>query len=198
MSYFLYSVPVFSKRLRRIALVSVVLVTLLTVYNYWSIKSAPTITVIYHSSDPVYGDVWVYDKPDRRCLSFSDPQQYDMQQSCINKLDINQVVHHYVQSMLASLFMLDDVSEMNRVLVIGLGGAVLVRVIQQLYPNVTMDIVEYNPIVAEVAHRFFYLRPNEKTHIKIQDGVEYLARNQGLIKYDLILVGPSLLLLSSN
>ena len=75
----------------------------------------------------------------------------------------------------------------KRVLLMGLGGGSTVRVFQHHYPDIHMDTVELDPVVAKVAKQFFHVKETPKHKIYFQDGRQFLRLNKQL-KYDAILM----------
>ena len=75
----------------------------------------------------------------------------------------------------------------KRVLMLGLGGGSIVRAYQHYYPDIHMDTIELDPVVAKVAKRFFHVKETPKHKIHFQDGRQFLRLNKKL-KYDAILM----------
>ena len=174
------------KNYKRLVLILTVLVTLY-IFIYWnSIFVRSKISVVFELEDTDNGNIWVYDRSDRRCLTFSRPILQE-EQSCIIKSDPLKVVHMYTKMMLGSLFILDDLSSVDRILIIGLGGGVLPKCIQQLLPNVHLDVAEFHPKLPKITQEYFFLSLNERTRIHVGDGFEFLISRQAQ-EYDLIMV----------
>ncbi len=74
----------------------------------------------------------------------------------------------------------------RRVLMIGLGGGTAARQFAHLYPEAVVDIVEVDPLVVDVAKRYFGVTPGERLRIHIADGRTFLARSQQ--RWDLIVI----------
>ena len=75
----------------------------------------------------------------------------------------------------------------KRVLMLGLGGGSIVRAYQHYYPDIHIDTIELDPVVAKVAKRFFHVKESLKHKIHFQDGRQFLRLNKKL-KYDAILM----------
>jgi spermidine synthase len=75
----------------------------------------------------------------------------------------------------------------KRTLMIGLGGGSTQRAYNHYYPNIRVDTVELDPMVATVAKRFFGVRESPNLKIHISDGRMYLKKYKD-VKYDIILV----------
>ncbi|MCI0529781.1 MAG: fused MFS/spermidine synthase, partial [Nitrospira sp.] len=74
--------------------------------------------------------------------------------------------------------------DIRRVLIIGMGGGTASKKFYKDYPQVTVENVEIDPVVAEVAQRDFYVPQNTRSQIAVEDGRVYLVRHQG--PYDLV------------
>jgi len=69
---------------------------------------------------------------------------------------------------------------------IGLGAGTGPKQFQKWYPNLAIDVVEIDPVVVEVAKRYFAFHPNGKTQVSVADGRVFL--NDARETYDAILV----------
>jgi spermidine synthase len=74
----------------------------------------------------------------------------------------------------------------RRVLVIGLGSGTIPKRFGRDYAEVTVDSVELDPAVVDVAKRFFEVKEDARHRIFVQDGRVYLRRADA--KYDLIIM----------
>jgi len=74
----------------------------------------------------------------------------------------------------------------KRVLLIGLGGGTAVRQFLHDYPGVEIDAVEVDPLIVDVAARFFHVTPGPRLRIHVMDGRTFLKRSAE--RWDLILV----------
>lgn len=74
----------------------------------------------------------------------------------------------------------------RRVLMIGLGGGTLPKQYAHYYPDTVIDVVDVDPLVADVARRFFELRTSDRLRVHIADGRTFLRRSGA--KWDLILI----------
>jgi spermidine synthase len=74
----------------------------------------------------------------------------------------------------------------RRVLLIGLGGGTLLKQFARFYPEAEVDAVEVDPLVAQVAERFFDVRTSAKVRIHVADGRTFLKRSSE--KWDLIVM----------
>lgn len=81
------------------------------------------------------------------------------------------------------------VPEPKRVLMVGLGGGTLPRVISHYFPGARVDSVELDPEVLKVARKYFLFRDGGNLKVYIRDGrvhIKSLVRRKA--KYDVILL----------
>lgn len=78
------------------------------------------------------------------------------------------------------------VPSVRRVLLIGLGGGVFPKRVLHDYPEVHVDVVEIDPVVVDIAYRYFGLPRSERLNVMVDDGRAFLERTHG--RYDLIVV----------
>ena len=69
---------------------------------------------------------------------------------------------------------------------IGLGGGSTQRAFERYYPDVTIQSVEIDPVVVQVAKNYFGFRESERQQVSVADGRMYLRRSQA--RYDLIIL----------
>jgi spermidine synthase len=76
--------------------------------------------------------------------------------------------------------------EAKSALFIGCGAATVPKQFRKFYPEMTVDVVEIDPVVVEVAKKYFAFTPDAKTNVEVEDGRVFL--NQTRRTYDLIYV----------
>jgi spermidine synthase len=74
----------------------------------------------------------------------------------------------------------------KRVLVLGLGGGALPARMLRDYPEVLVDSVEIDPVVVEVAERYFALPEDERLQVYTEDARRYVQRTGE--RYDIVVV----------
>jgi len=74
----------------------------------------------------------------------------------------------------------------QRVLVIGLGGGSLVKRMWRDYPDVSIDAVEIDPVVAQLARTHFALPDDERISVFVGDGREFVETT--LETYDIVVI----------
>lgn len=72
----------------------------------------------------------------------------------------------------------------ERVLIVGLGGGSMVHFLRKYDPEITIDAVEIDPVVVQIAERFFALKAHRRTKLIVADAFDYFARNS--TRYDTI------------
>ena len=106
----------------------------------------------------------------------------DRPQGGISLNDPDKLLFEYTRLAFTSLAMLDR--EPEDVLFVGLGAGVMPRYFNKYYPDANVDAVEIDPVMVEVAKKFFYFQ--EKANLKVHtlDGRVYIKRTTN--KYDMI------------
>lgn len=75
---------------------------------------------------------------------------------------------------------------LERLLVIGLGGGAFPRFVASQYPDVDIDTVEIDPVVARIAREYFGVAASEGLRIHVTDAVDYVQQQHA--PYDYILL----------
>lgn len=73
-----------------------------------------------------------------------------------------------------------------RVLVVGLGAGVIPRFVHTYFPDAQVDAVEIDPVVVEVAQRWFEVEPDARLHIHVADGRRFIMTSTQ--RYDAIVL----------
>jgi spermidine synthase len=74
--------------------------------------------------------------------------------------------------------------DIGSVLFLGLGGGSTPKKFHLDYPAITMDIVEIDPVVVEVAERYFHFQSGPRLNVIVDDARAYLGKTAK--QYDLI------------
>ena len=74
----------------------------------------------------------------------------------------------------------------QRVLFVGLGGGIAPKRMWRDYPEVTLDIAEIDPVVVDVARKYFGLPGDRRLQVTVQDGRRFISSTSA--KYDLIVM----------
>ena len=132
----------------------------------------------------LYRNILVYDDQGLRCMRFGRANAG--RQSCVSLQSPDALVLDYTKMLLAALYLKPDPGS---VLVIGLGGGTLPRVLRKILPQAKIDSVELDPSVVKVAARFFGFAPGRDSAVVIDDGRVFVKRAQKQAKkYDLIVL----------
>jgi spermidine synthase len=127
---------------------------------------------ILHRSTNEFGPIIVFEENDRRCMTFHELPT-PVLQSCTSFVNPREIPFHYIQLFLGSLFIQD---QPKKILMIGLGGATIPKKLNVLVPNAKIDIVEINPALPAIVEKYFNFKEDDRNHIIIQDGVEFVAK----------------------
>jgi spermidine synthase len=74
----------------------------------------------------------------------------------------------------------------ERILMIGLGGGAFATFARTRSPQVVIDTVEIDPMVARVAVDYFGLEAGERLRLHVEDAVDYVAGEHGVYDYILL------------
>jgi spermidine synthase len=125
--------------------------------------------------------VLVVDDGDIRYLRFGNVEGDD--QSEISLSDPDAVPMEYIRYATIGLAYTRG---RGRTLMIGLGGGTFTTMLRRLFPDMWIEVAEIDPVVADVAKRFFGLREDDRYHVHIGDGRAYVERSTEM--YDLVLL----------
>jgi spermidine synthase len=125
-----------------------------------------------------YHHIQVYDENGKRTLSFNGSWETTMSLT-------NPLTGHFEYTEYFQMPWLWN-HDIKRVLMEGLGGGSTPRALQHYYTNVTVDTVEIDPVVVEVAKKYFAVEETPKLKIHINDGRVFLRQTTNL--YDVILM----------
>jgi spermidine synthase len=132
---------------------------------------------VYHTQT-AYQELRVVDAGDTRTL-YLDGQPH----SAMDLDDPTRHVFDYTSYFHVPFLLSDDI---DRVLFVGGGGFTGPRVFQEMYPNVTVDVVEIDPEVVSVSKQYFGVEESDRLNIYTMDGREYLRETNQT--YDLIVL----------
>jgi spermidine synthase len=74
----------------------------------------------------------------------------------------------------------------KRVLVLGLGGGAITKRFWRDYPDVSVDSVEIDPVVVDVARKYFWLEEDERSQVFVEDARRYVQSSDET--YDVVIV----------
>jgi spermidine synthase len=133
--------------------------------------------LIYETTSP-YHHIRVVDENGLRTLFFDDAQETRMQIS-------NPLTGHFEYTEYFHMAWLWN-TNIQSVLMIGLGGGSTQKTFHFYYPGVTIDSVEIDPSVVQVARNFFSYEETDRQKIHVEDGRLFLRRSTA--KYDLLIL----------
>jgi spermidine synthase len=76
------------------------------------------------------------------------------------------------------------VEQPQRVLIVGLGGGTIPSFLRHHMPQLNIDVVDIDPVVVDVAKRYFGFREDGRMHAHVDDGRAFIERSPG--RYDII------------
>lgn len=74
----------------------------------------------------------------------------------------------------------------EKILVVGLGGGSAVKRYWRDYPKTTIDVAEIDPVVVEVADRYFEMPKDQRIRVEAEDGRRFLKNSKET--YDIIIM----------
>lgn len=125
--------------------------------------------VVFEATSP-YHNIRVEDRGDLRVLCFDSTEE-----SRMSRRDPLQGHFEYTE-----YFHLPWLwhTQMSRVLMIGLGGGSTQRAYAHYYPEVTVETVEIDPLVVQVARDYFGFKESPRQRVVVQDGRVHLRRDR--------------------
>jgi hypothetical protein len=126
--------------------------------------------------------IWIYERNNYRCMSFDRSQNIDFVQGCMEIGDPNKVVFQNFKIMFSALSMRPKA---NRILIVGLGSAILPKMIRLSNPSLEIDVVEIDKLVAQMANKYFNFQTSSKLKLYIEDIYVFFNSTQQQ-HYDLI------------
>jgi spermidine synthase len=94
----------------------------------------------------------------------------------------------YTRLIFSSLLFFPDLASIKRILIIGLGGGAFYPLIRKYLPLASLDVVEIDEMVVDLARRYFKFQESPKTNIYIDDIRNYIEKSDQ--RYDLVLSDP--------
>jgi spermidine synthase len=134
--------------------------------------------IVIYSTYSAYHYIEVIDEGGMRTLSFNGSWETKMQRD-------NPLQGHFEYTEYFHMPWLWN-TNIKRVLMVGLGGGSTQRSFQHYYTNITVDTVEIDPAVVNVAKTYFHVAETPTHRIHVQDGRIFLRRTANI--YDVILM----------
>jgi spermidine synthase len=132
--------------------------------------------------ETVYNDIFVIKNRNTLKMTFQWKGWF-FQESFINLADADDLPMLYARALtVATIYP----QELKRVLIVGLGGGAIPAYLGRFVPDATIDSIELDPGVIDVAKKYFGMRETSNSHLIEGDGRVFLKRHSE--PYDLIIV----------
>jgi spermidine synthase len=132
-----------------------------------------------HQQRSLYQNVFVYEKGEVRCMRFTRHLRSGDAQSCMYVDDPQRLFFDYAKLAITALYLQPEPA---RILVLGLGGGSIPAAFAKVLPSAKIDTVEIDPVVTEVAERYFAYADNDRLTNHDVDGRVFVKR-AGLKKH---------------
>jgi len=140
---------------------------------------------LIHSERSLYREVLVYESGNERCMCFTRLCRIG-RQTCLDMRTPDRFIMNYPRMMMGALYLKP---RPQSVLIVGLGGGSMPRVLTKLLPEATIDVVEIDPAVVSVAKRYFAFQPGKNLSVIESDGRVYVKKAlREQRHYDLIML----------
>jgi len=159
----------YDRALRRAIIVVAILVTVLLIPILFS---ASVNADVIHEERSLYRDITVVQNGPRRCLIINI-HIGDRNQTCVDVNEPEKLVFSYTRMSFAGLLVNP---EPQSILVAGLGGGSIPLTLADLFPNATIDIVEIDQAVFNVAKDYFFFAESEKMNVTVADARVFVKR----------------------
>lgn len=78
--------------------------------------------------------------------------------------------------------------DIKKCLVLGVGGGTVIELLMKRYPTMSLTGIEIDPVMLEIATKYFVLKERRDVHLLQEDAVSYITRLKADHMYDLIVV----------
>ncbi len=125
---------------------------------------------LVHRARGAYGELLVLDVEGRRHLRFGGLDGVD--QTVIEPRRPGVLPTMYLRVATAGALL---AQRLDRVLLVGLGGGAYARFLRRCFPRVSIDVVEVDPIVVQLATEYFGFRADARLRVYVEDAAEFVA-----------------------
>lgn len=133
--------------------------------------AVPRGKVLFEGKSEFNGSVKVVeDAEGLRTLTFGDD---DTDQSTVKLGDPDHLELRYTRVMPVALA---AVEKPKRILIIGLGGGSIPNFLHKHYPDTHIDVVDIDPVVVEVAKKYFGFREDKTLRVHVADGRAFIEK----------------------
>jgi len=136
---------------------------------------------VEHEVRSLYSHIRIRRLGNIRSMVFVRDGGQEAYQSQMNLASPHLLRFNYQQHMFTS-YLLQP--EQKKVLIVGLGGGCMVHFLQKHDPECEVDAIEIDPVVIELAEKYFAVKRSENVRLLAADAFEYLAQNE--TQYDVI------------
>jgi spermidine synthase len=126
-----------------------------------------------------HSHIRVYRGGSVRCLAFDYGGGMEAVQTCVDLSRPDELLATYLRRMLEAP---RYCQKHERVLLVGLGGGSLWHHYRKNYPEVAVDVVELDPVMVDVARRYFDFGGN----VAVEDALQFIRRPG--CRYDVVYV----------
>ena len=148
----------------------------------WSMSS-PAAGTLEHEEQSAFSRIRIRRDGDVRAMTFVRDNGQEAVQSRVNLNSPETLLSPYAHGMFASYLYQP---QPRRVLIVGLGGGAMVRFLTHHEPQVQIDAVEIDPVVVQLADRFFEVRSGGNVRVHTADAVKFVESTTD--RFDLILM----------
>lgn len=175
----LTSIVLFTRQFKKIKLCTLIIFIFgwgaISGFNYSFEKSG------FIDVDTGYNRIWIYDHLDEKSTKTIRTLSINNENSSSMFLDSNELVNEYTKYYHLSKHFNPG---FKKTLMLGGAGYSYPKDFLLKYPEATIDVVEIDPKVTELAKKYFRLKENSRLTIYHKDGRVYLNKTQK--KYDII------------
>ncbi|MFN9721557.1 MAG: spermidine synthase [Planctomycetota bacterium] len=136
---------------------------------------------IEHEVQSTYSHIRIRRAGNIRTMIFVRDSGEEAYESQMNMRSPHLLRFSYLQHMFTS-YLLQP--EQKKVLIVGLGGGSMVHFLQKHAPECEVDAVEIDPVVVQLAERYFAVKRNKNVRLIVADAFDYFRKNE--TKYDVI------------
>ena len=134
--------------------------------------------ILYQKASAYSTIVVSEDEQGLRTLRFGED---GVRQSVVKLDDPDHLELGYARAMPAAMALVD---QPQRVLIVGLGGGTIPRLLHAHFPQLSIDVVEIDPDVVAVAKQYFGFPEDERLRAYVDDGRRFIAQHHN--HYDVI------------
>ncbi len=126
-----------------------------------------------------FGRVLVVDQGSLRSLRFGSPDG-----DTESQIDLSRPEAIMLDCIRYAAIALGYTQTVRRALVLGLGGGNFPMMLRRALPRAFIRAIEIDPVVVEVARRYFFLAEDRRLQVVVADALQYISRDRE--RYDLI------------